>query len=148
MEPDAMIDLATLTGAQIVALGMSIAGLMGTDDALVGALRTAAEAAGELVWPLPLHAEYADQLRSEVADFKNIGKPGQAGTIIAALYLKEFVGKVPWAHLDIAGPAFTEEGDNYYRAKGGTGVMVRTLVRYLQSRAEASARPAGSMGPR
>lgn len=130
-----MIDLATLTGAQIVALGMRISGLMGTDEALIGALRTAAEAAGELVWPLPLHAEYADQLRSEVADLKNIGKAGQAGTIIAGLFLKEFVGDVPWAHLDIAGPAFSEEGDGYYTAKGGTGVMVRTLIRYLQSRA-------------
>ena len=135
MRPDAMIDLATLTGAQIVALGMRISGLMGTDEALIGALRTAAEAAGELVWPLPLHAEYADQLRSEVADLKNIGKAGQAGTIIAGLFLKEFVGDVPWAHLDIAGPAFSEEGDGYYTAKGGTGVMVRTLIRYLQSRA-------------
>ncbi|MGH8898910.1 MAG: leucyl aminopeptidase [Egibacteraceae bacterium] len=135
LEPDTMINIATLTGAQVVALGTKIAGLMGTDDRLVEALRAAADAAGELVWPLPLHAEYADQLKSEVADLKNIGKPGQAGTIIAGLYLKEFTGSVPWAHLDIAGPAFTEEGDSYYTAKGGTGVGVRTLVRYLQARA-------------
>jgi leucyl aminopeptidase len=133
--PDAMIDLATLTGAQIVALGMKISGLMGTDDGLVDALRAAADTAGELVWPLPLHAEYAEQLKSEVADLKNIGKPGQAGTIIAGLYLKEFTGGLPWAHLDIAGPAFTEDGDSYYTPKGGTGVGVRTLVRYLQARA-------------
>jgi leucyl aminopeptidase len=134
-QPDVMIDLATLTGAQVVALGLKIAGLMGTDEALVDALRAAAEAAGELVWPLPLHAEYADQLRSEVADMKNIGKPSQAGSIIGGLFLKEFTNGVPWAHLDIAGPAFTEEGDSFYTAKGGTGAGVRLLVRYLESRA-------------
>jgi leucyl aminopeptidase len=133
-QPDAMIDLATLTGAQVVALGSKIAGLMGTDDALVDALRAAADAAGELVWPLPLHAEYADMLRSEVADLKNIGKGGQAGAIIGGLYLKEFTNGLPWAHLDIAGPAFTEDGDGYYTAKGGTGAGVRLLVRYLESR--------------
>ncbi|MGH8904537.1 MAG: leucyl aminopeptidase [Egibacteraceae bacterium] len=136
LQPDAMIDLATLTGAQIVALGMKIAALMGTDDGLVEALRAAAGAAGELVWPLPLHAEYADQLESEVADLKNIGKAGQAGSIIGGLYLKEFAGGVPWAHLDIAGPAFAEDGDSYYTPKGGTGVGVRTLVRYLQARSD------------
>jgi leucyl aminopeptidase len=134
LEPDAMIDLATLTGAQVVALGTKISGLMGTDDGLIEALRAAADAAGELIWPLPLHAEYADQLKSEVADLKNIGKAGQAGSIIGGLYLKEFTGGVPWAHLDIAGPAFSEEGDSYYTPKGGTGVGVRTLVRYLQAR--------------
>jgi leucyl aminopeptidase len=138
LEPDVMIDLATLTGAQIVALGTKISGLMGTDDGLVEALRTAADAAGELVWPLPLYDEYAEQLKSEVADFKNIGKAGQAGTIIAALFLKEFTGGVPWAHLDIAGPAFSEDGDSYYTPKGGTGVGVRTLVRYLQDRATSA----------
>lgn len=136
LQPDAMIDLATLTGSQIVALGTKITALMGTDDGLVEALRTAAGAAGELIWPLPLHAEYADQLESEVADLKNIGKAGQAGSIIGGLYLKEFTGGVPWAHLDIAGPAFSEDGDSYYTPKGGTGVGVRTLVRYLQARAD------------
>lgn len=134
LEPDVMIDLATLTGAQIVALGNKISGIMGTDDGLVDALRAAADTAGELVWPLPLHAEYAKQLESEVADLKNIGKAGQAGTIIAGLFLKEFTGEVPWAHFDIAGPAFSEDGDSYYTPKGGTGVGVRTLVRYLQTR--------------
>jgi leucyl aminopeptidase len=133
-EPDAMIDLATLTGAQIVALGPKISGLMGSDEALVTEVRAAAERAGEQVWHLPLPAEYAEQLRSEVADFKNIGKPGQAGTLIAGLFLKEFTDGVPWVHLDIAGPAFTEEGDGFYLSKGGTGVGVRTLLRFLQAR--------------
>ncbi len=132
--PDAMIDLATLTGAQIVALGNKIAGLMGNDDALVAEVRAAAEAAGEQVWHLPLPDEYADHLKSEVADYKNIGRPQQAGTLVAGLYLRNFVGDVPWAHLDIAGPAFTEEGDGWYTAKGGTGMGVRTLIALLRAR--------------
>ncbi|HUH06591.1 MAG TPA: leucyl aminopeptidase [Egibacteraceae bacterium] len=131
--PDAMIDLATLTGAQVVALGSKISAIMGTDAELVGALRSAADEAGERIWELPLATEYADHLKSEVADLKNIGKGGQAGTIVGGLFLKEFVGDVPWAHLDIAGPAFTEEGDGHYTAKGGTGAGVRTLLRYLQA---------------
>jgi leucyl aminopeptidase len=132
--PDAMIDLATLTGAQIIALGHGIAGLMGSDDALADEVSAAAEAAGERVWRLPLPEDYAEQLRSEVADFRNIGKPGQAQTLIAGLFLKEFTADVPWVHLDIAGPAFSEDGDGFYTAKGGTGYGVRTLLRFLQSR--------------
>jgi leucyl aminopeptidase len=134
LEPDAMIDLATLTGAQIIALGTRISGLMGSDDELIGEVRAAAEAAGERVWHLPLPEDYAEQLRSEVADFRNIGKPQQAGTLIAGLFLKEFTGDVPWVHLDIAGPAFSEDGDAFYTPKGGSGVMVRTLLRFLQTR--------------
>jgi leucyl aminopeptidase len=132
--PDAMIDIATLTGAQIVSLGYKIAGLMGNDEALIAEVRAAAETAGEQVWQLPLPDEYADHLRSEVADLKNIGKPMQAGTLIGGLYLRNFVGQTPWAHLDIAGPAFSEEGDGWYNAKGATGMGVRTLVRLLQAR--------------
>jgi leucyl aminopeptidase len=136
MAPDAMVDIATLTGAQVVALGKKIAGLMGSDDALVTEIAAAAEAAGEQVWRLPLPHEYAEQLKSEVADLKNIGKPQQAGTLIGGLFLKEFAGDVPWAHLDIAGPAFSEEGDGFYTAKGGTGMGVRTLLRFLLDRSE------------
>jgi leucyl aminopeptidase len=132
--PDAMIDIATLTGAQIVALGNKIAGLMGNDEDLINQVRAAAQTAGEQVWHLPLPDEYADHLRSEVADLKNIGKPMQAGTLIGGLYLRNFVGEIPWAHLDIAGPAFSEEGDGWYNAKGATGMGVRTLVRLLQAR--------------
>jgi leucyl aminopeptidase len=134
-KPDALIDVATLTGAQVVALGSKVSGVMGTDDELVDGLLAAAEAAGEGLWRLPLPAEYREHLKSQVADMKNIGKPGEAGTIVAALFLKEFTDGLPWAHLDIAGPAFTEEGDAFYTARGGTGAPVRTLVRYLQSRA-------------
>ncbi|MPZ73310.1 MAG: leucyl aminopeptidase [Nitriliruptorales bacterium] len=133
-QPDAIIDLATLTGAQIVALGNRIAGVMGNNDDLIEEIKSAAAAAGEQVWQLPLPDEYEDHLRSEVADFKNIGKPMQAGTIIGGLYLQKFVGEVPWAHVDIAGPAFTEEGDSWYTPKGGTGMGVRTLLALLTAR--------------
>jgi leucyl aminopeptidase len=136
MEPDAIIDLATLTGAQIVALGNRIAGLMGNNPALVEEIKSAATTAGEQMWELPLPDEYEDHMRSEVADFRNIGKPMQAGTIIGGLYLRKFVGDTPWAHLDIAGPAFSEEGDGWYTPKGGTGMGVRTLIALLSARSE------------
>lgn len=131
-EPDAMIDLATLTGAQVVALGEKISGLMGTDEDLLSALEAAALTSGERVWRLPLPEDYAEHLKSEVADYKNIGKRGVAGTLVAGLFLKIFAGDRPWAHLDIAGPAFDDDGDGAYTPKGGTGAGVRLLVRYLQ----------------
>ena len=125
--PDAIVDLATLTGAAVVALGKEIAGLLGTDEELVDAVRAAGARAGEPCWPLPLHADYAPHIESEVADMKNTGRPGQAGTISAALLLREFVGDVPWAHLDIAGPSRTDD-NRWYNTKGGSGFGVRTLV--------------------
>lgn len=133
LEPTAMIDVATLTGAQISALGRSIAALLGTDDTLVEAVDRAAVRAGERLWRLPLPADYREQLRSEVADLKNIGKGGEAGTIVAALFLREFVGDVPWVHLDIAGPAFSDSSDGGLVSKGATGFGVRTLVEYLET---------------
>ncbi len=133
-EPDVLIDLATLTGAQVVSLGDDVAAIMGTDEGLVGALEAAAEAAGEQIWELPLVEAYTETLKSTVADLKNIGKPGHAGTITAGLFLKHFAGdEVPWAHLDIAGPAFREATDGAYLSAGGTGFGVRTLLRYLTS---------------
>ncbi|MDQ3973706.1 MAG: leucyl aminopeptidase, partial [Actinomycetota bacterium] len=132
--PDAMIDLATLTGAQVVALGSKIAGLMGSDDALLGELEAAANAAGEQVWRLPLPAAYAEHLKSEVADLKNIGKGREAGALVAGLFLKEFTQGLPWAHLDIAGPAFSEDGDDHYTPKGASGFAVRTLLEFLRAR--------------
>jgi len=125
--PDAVVDLATLTGAAVVALGKEIAGLLGNDDELLDAVQAAGAAAGEPSWPLPLHEDYASHIESEVADMKNMGRPGQAGTISAALLLQEFVGDVPWAHLDIAGPSRTED-NRWYNTKGGSGFGVRTLV--------------------
>jgi len=136
--PDVMIDLATLTGAQVVALGKGISGLMGTDDALMAELVDAGAEAGERLWQLPLPSDYAAHLKSEVADAKNIGKAGEAGTIIAGLFLQEFTDGLSWAHVDIAGPAFSEEGDAAYTTKGGTGVMVRTLARFLRNRSVAA----------
>jgi leucyl aminopeptidase len=131
LQPDAIIDLATLTGACVVALGTSIAGMFGSDDTLIGLVRAASDRAGEGTWPLPLPEEYRSHIDSEIADMKNIGKGGQAGAISAALLLAEFVGEVPWVHLDIAGPARSDE-DNGILAKGGTGFGVRTLLELLE----------------
>ncbi|MCW5211717.1 leucyl aminopeptidase [Desulfobulbus sp. TB] len=124
--PDAVIDLATLTGAVIVGLGHHRTGLMATDDTLAEQLLAAGERAGEPLWRLPLGPEYSKQIKSRVADIKNTGGKG-AGTITAAAYLQEFVGDTPWAHLDIAGTAwnFTEKS---YIPKGPSGIAVRTLV--------------------
>jgi len=130
--PAAIIDLATLTGAQVVALGRRVSGLMGTDDGLVEQVRAAGDRAGEPAWPLPLTADYRCHLDSDVADLKNIGRAGEAGTVVAGLFLREFVGDVPWAHLDIAGPARAGDDDGFL-AKGGTGVGVRTLLELLRT---------------
>jgi len=124
---DAIVDLATLTGAVSVALGRKIAGLMGTSDRLLAQVQAASGRAGEALWTLPLPDEYRRDIDSEVADIKNIGAPGSAGTIVAGLFLKEFVADVPWAHLDIAGTA-RSDGDEFYLTKGATGFGVRTLI--------------------
>ncbi len=129
IEPDEIIDVATLTGACVVALGPLCAGLFANDQALADRLRAAAEAAGERVWQMPLIDEYREFLKSEVADLNNVGPRG-GGAITAGLFLKEFAGTTPWAHLDIAGPAFTEK-DLPLAPKGATGVAVRTLLTYL-----------------
>ncbi|HML00344.1 MAG TPA: M17 family metallopeptidase, partial [Acidimicrobiales bacterium] len=130
LEPDAVVDLATLTGAAVVALGGSIAGIFANNDTLMDLLGRAADSAGERTWPLPLVEEYRPHIESEVADMKNIGKSGQAGAIVAALLLERFVDEVPWAHLDIAGPARSEENSGVL-TKGGTGFGVRLLLDFL-----------------
>jgi leucyl aminopeptidase len=130
-QPAAVIDLATLTGACMVALGDKIAGLMGNDDDWSEQVRAAADRAGEPVWPLPLPAEYRKQLESEVADMKNIGG-SYGGALTAGLFLQEFVDGAPWVHLDIAGPARAGADDGYL-TKGGTGYGVRTLVELARS---------------
>lgn len=124
---DHIVDLATLTGACIVALGMDVAGLMSNDDAWSMRVLAAARAAGEKLWPLPMDPHYAEMIKSDVADIKNTGGSRWAGAISAAKFLEEFVGTTPWVHLDIAGPAWAEK-DNAVRASGGTGFGVRTLV--------------------
>jgi leucyl aminopeptidase len=123
---DAIVDVATLTGACVVALGPKIAGLMGNDDGWTEQVRAAAGRAGEGVWPLPLPRDYRKDIDSEVADIKNTGGRS-GGALTAGLFLKEFVGDRPWAHLDIAGPA-RSDADDGYTSRGGTGVAVRTLV--------------------
>jgi leucyl aminopeptidase len=129
--PDAIVDLATLTGACTIALGSDIAGLMTNDDDLAAQVEAAAERAGEPVWQLPLPRAYRKHIDSEVADIKNIGAPGgKAGALTAGLFLQEFVDDLPWVHLDIAGPAFRADEDGYL-PKGGTGFGVRTLLELL-----------------
>ena len=125
--PDAIIDLATLTGACVVALGPRIAGLMGNNDGLLEQVRSAADRAGEKVWPLPLPAEYRRDLDSEIADLKNIAGGRYGGALHAGLFLQEFVDGRPWVHVDIAGPA-RFESDDAYTPKGGSGFGVRTII--------------------
>jgi leucyl aminopeptidase len=121
-----LIDVATLTGAVVVALGKITTGLWGTPQPWVDHVRSAADRAGEKVWQMPLFEEYREQLKSEIADMLN--SPGRpAGSITAAMFLKEFAGDGPWAHLDIAGTAWAEDG-KAWQPKGATGVMIRTMV--------------------
>ncbi|HXQ75491.1 MAG TPA: leucyl aminopeptidase [Acidimicrobiales bacterium] len=137
LEPDAIVDLATLTGACVVALGNSVAGLFGNDDDLTQRVRAASARAGEATWPLPMPEAYQKHIESEVADMKNIGKAGQAGAISAALLLARFVGGVPWVHLDIAGPARSDDDDGVV-TKGATGFGVRTLLELVDGYGEAT----------
>jgi leucyl aminopeptidase len=121
-----LVDVATLTGACVVALGKITSGLFGTPHAWIDHVRHVADGAGDQVWPMPLFDEYRDQLKSEIADLANTGgRP--AGSITAAIFLKEFAGQGPWAHLDIAGTAWADESKPYL-PKGPSGVAVRTLV--------------------
>jgi leucyl aminopeptidase len=121
-----LVDIATLTGACVVALGKTTSGLFGTPDRWVEEVRHASERAGDRSWPLPVHEDYKEQLRSEIADFTNTGGRA-AGAITAALFLKEFTGNLPWVHIDIAGTAWAEEAKPF-QPKGPTGVAVRTLA--------------------
>jgi leucyl aminopeptidase len=131
--PDAIVDLATLTGACMVALGDRIAGLMGNHQGWLDQVRAAADAVGEPVWPLPLPAHLRGKLDSELADLKNITDTRYGGALAAGLFLQEFVADdIPWAHLDIAGPADSSEVQGEL-VKGGTGFGVRTLVELLST---------------
>lgn len=130
LEPDAIIDVATLTGAVRIALGPDVAGVMGSDPSLVATIIECGAREGEAFWELPLVDKYDSHLDSEVADVKNIGKPGAAGTIVAGLFLRRFTKGLPWAHLDIAATA-RSEADDGYTPKGATAFSLRTLVAYL-----------------
>jgi len=133
--PRVIVDAATLTGACVIALGNHAIGLMGNDGGLVDEIRAAGERTGERCWPLPLWEEFRPQLDSVYADLKNSGgRP--AGSITAGLFLKEFVGEVPWAHLDIAGTANRDEALPYLR-KGATGVPTRLFVEWVRSRVQS-----------
>ncbi|MBI3333065.1 MAG: leucyl aminopeptidase [Candidatus Omnitrophica bacterium] len=125
-KPRAILDLATLTGACVVALGHHAMAVMGNDERLIERVQRSASRTHERVWRLPLWPEYGEQIRSDVADLKNVGVGG-GGTITAGYFLKEFAGKTPWVHLDIAGVAWAES-DQPYRPKGATGAGVRLLV--------------------
>ncbi|WP_026819613.1 leucyl aminopeptidase [Arthrobacter castelli] len=133
--PDVILDVATLTGAQMVALGSRVSGVMG-DEGVRAAVKEAADRAGEAFWPMPFPEELRATLDSNVADLKNIGDK-HGGMLTAGIFLQEFVGdtdsgKIPWAHLDIAGPAFNEGPPYGYTPKEATGVAVRTLVAYAE----------------
>jgi leucyl aminopeptidase len=130
-KPDYMINLATLTGACMVALGTEVAGIFSNNQTLADALIRSGKESGERLWQLPLVKEYRDEIKSSVADMKNIGG-SYGGAITAALILQEFVDGVPWAHLDIAGPAFAEK-EMLTSPKGGTGFGVGTLLRFLST---------------
>jgi leucyl aminopeptidase len=134
-KPAAVLDAATLTGAVVIALGHQASGVMGTDDALVAEVREAGERAGERCWPLPLWDEYRDLLKSDIADVKNSGGRA-AGTISAGWFLREFVEGYPWAHLDIAGTAYTDT-EAAFQVKGPTAFGVRLFTEFLLRRAGA-----------
>ena len=131
-KPDVILDVATLTGAQMVALGTRTTGVMGNDDALRGSVVTAADRAGEPSWAMPLPAELRKGLDSDIADLVNSG-PREGGMLTAGIFLQEFVPDgIRWAHLDIAGPAYNS-GEAYgYTPHGGTGAAVRTFVQFLE----------------
>lgn len=128
---DAIVDLATLTGACIVALGNDIAGLWSTDETLTAEMKTAAELAGEKFWQLPMEDKYFEGLKSQIADMKNTG-PRAGGSITAALFLKQFIKDTPWMHLDVAGPVWADSPSGINN-KGATGFPVRTLVNWVSS---------------
>jgi leucyl aminopeptidase len=138
-EPDVVLDAATLTGAQLVALGARTSGVMANDDALRDTVVDAARRSGEAMWPMPLPPELKKGLDSDVADLQNTG-PREGGMLTAGLFLQEFVAPgVRWAHLDVAGPAYNTGEPYGYTPHGGTGAAVRTFVQVLDDLSRRSA---------
>jgi leucyl aminopeptidase len=129
-KPKVMIDLATLTGAIVVALGHEQAGLFSPDDQLAERIRAAGAAVGERLWRMPLGEDYAKHIKSDIADIKNVGRNRQAGAIAGAVFLQRFAGDVPWAHIDMAGTAWSKE-DRPLAPKGATGYGIRLLERLI-----------------
>jgi leucyl aminopeptidase len=145
--PSLLVDVATLTGAQVVALGNRTAGVMASDDALAAAVADSAKRAGEAMWPMPLPQDLRKGLESTVADIANVSSDRGGGMLVAGLFLREFVpAGVRWVHLDIAGPAFNDGASYGYVTKGGTGAAVRTLVQIATDVAEGKLATLGS-GP-
>jgi leucyl aminopeptidase len=135
-KPDYLVDVATLTGAQLVALGSRVAAVMSNDEDFRGRVVAAAARAGEQMWPMPLPEELRKSLDSEIADLSNMGDR-YGGMLVAGLFLREFVGDgIPWAHLDIAGPSFNTGEEHGYTPKGGTGAAVRALIELAESLAD------------
>ncbi|MEO5927945.1 MAG: leucyl aminopeptidase [Patescibacteria group bacterium] len=132
-EPDMIIDLATLTGACIVALGEDVAAVLGNNESLTQKLIVSGKETGEPLWALPLYEPYTQFIRSKIADIKNIGGGHGGGVITAALFLKTFVGDTPWAHLDIAGPSYTEKETRPEQPYGASGYGVRLLANFLSN---------------
>ena len=131
-EPEFILDFATLTGAVLVALGHIATGIMGTDDGLITRVKESSKNVGEKVWEFPLWPEYCKQIRSNIADVKNIGAPRQAGTIAGGAFLKEFVGEnIPWVHFDIAGTAWGVKPDSCNPKGSATGVGIRLVLDLL-----------------
>src|ERR1700678_3237136 len=137
--PDLVVDVATLTGAQSVALGNRVSGVMGSSDSVAAAVAAAAQRAGEATWPMPMPEDPRRGLDSAVADIANVTSDRAGGMLVAAHFLREFAPPgVPWAHLDIAGPAYNDGSPYGYTPKGGTGASVRTLVQVAQDMASGS----------
>jgi len=141
LKPSFMVDIATLTGACVIALGSVAAGVMGNNDELVDDLIKAGEGTGERIWRLPLWDEYGKALKSDFAELKNVGGR-EASVITAGMFLKEFVSDVPWAHLDIAGTAWADK-EGPYVPKGPSGSGVRLFIDYLEKRAARSGGKSG-----
>lgn len=133
-KPSLLIDIATLTGACVVALGDRYAGLFGNDKDLIENLQQTGNKTDELLWPLPMHKDYSEKIKGVYADLRNadLGSERYAGASKGAAFIKEFVGKTPWAHIDIAAPAFTKDPKKYEH-KGATGFGVRVLIRFLEN---------------
>jgi leucyl aminopeptidase len=145
-KPRCVIDAGTLTAAVRSALGTRVAAILGNDSALIQRVRDAGAAAGEPLWELPLVKDYAEELKSNVADLRNVGTSGNAGTIICALFLNEFVTCSSWAHLDLSGVAFTNKAIPL-SPPGAVGFGVRTLLRYCVDQAQSGAAPAAAARP-
>jgi leucyl aminopeptidase len=147
-EPDVVVDVATLTGACMVALGDRVAGLFGNDVSLVERVQRVAGRAGEALWPMPIPEEMGEKVRnnSKIADLSQHNPERWGGASYAAAFLREFVGDLPWVHLDIAGPAYNEKPAYGHVTPGGTGVAVATLVELAQDLAEGSDDTEGTAG--